>query len=230
MKSIKEIVQRVRDCQRNFDLDHRIPQEHQDYIIECATSMPTRYARPHYNITVITDPEHTRFMYNEVAVDLSDEIDTEGIELPNGQTNEIGNLKPNLDFEGKVCCYKRNGQTNAPLLLVFGVTEEFQVGGSQPPHRRKDVMQSLMLGSAGAAMAAVELGYYTGFCRCFKEDVLSKFLIEHTDCTKPDPRLLLGIGMPHPGGFSRGVSVLDGKAVYKADEMGKASIPVHRYK
>ena len=209
MPSVIDLVKLMQSCQRNFDLSRPVPKRDQDYILQCATTMPTRNARPFYDITVITDTELTRHIYNDIAVDRQ----------PDGSVG--------IDTDGNRCCDRRNGQTMAPLLLVFGVTPDYQVDGTQPPHRRKDITQSLAIASAGAALAAVELGYKTGYCKCFDEQLMTEFLIKHTHCQKPEPRLMLGIGHPNPGGYSRGESVLDGQVIWKAVEMGKTPVPIH---
>ena len=194
---IKRITETVQRCQRNYDLTEAIPREHQDYIIHCATQMPTRQQRIHYNITVVDDVALTREVYARYAYDKDD------------RDHDL-----------------RNGQTYAPLLLIFG-TDSKMHSDPKYSYRQYDIPMSIGLSAGAAAMAAVELGYVTGFCKCFDEPQLEQWIESTYGRQCRDPRLMLGIGRSNDR-FDRTECVIDDKVVYTASSMGDKEIEIIR--
>ena len=90
--------------------------------------------------------------------------------------------------------FNKNTQVLANLLLVWydGPDSKYDDGTVN------DVNVGVSAG--GAALAAVELGYKTGFCKCFVSEKISTVLKPHIGLTRKKKlrriRLLLGIGVP----------------------------------
>jgi hypothetical protein len=99
-KFIIESAKSTEGCQRNWDYDYTIPQDHIDTIVTTAITMPTKQNLEFYSLVVSTDRD---FNYNFYLRTFKDEIG-----FPN---------------QG------RNAQTNAPLLLLWFKNQEIQ-GGS----------------------------------------------------------------------------------------------------
>jgi hypothetical protein len=87
---INEAVKTTEGCQRNWDYDYIIPQEHIDTIVNTAITMPTKQNQEFYSLIVSTDRD---FNYNFYLRTFRDD---------SGLYND-----------------GRNSQTNAPLLLVW---------------------------------------------------------------------------------------------------------------
>ena len=190
-------IKTVERCQRNFDLTQPVPENHIKFILDAATSMPTRQNRIHYNITVVNDTELTRDIYTNIAFDKDD------------RDHDL-----------------RNGQTYAPLLLIFGTDSEM-LNNEKYSYRKYDVPMSVGLASGAAAIAASSLGYVTGFCKCFNEDLLEQWILKTYNKKSIEPRLMLGIGKPNTK-FDRTECVIDDEVVYTAGSMGDKDIEIFR--
>lgn len=94
---------------------------------------------------------------------------------------------------------KRNAQVNAPLLLMF-------VDNRHPRlHMVEDQYFAVGLAAGGAGIAAQELGYKTGFCKCYENleilEALNKigYVCTEGKNIKRNVLLMLGIGTPKEG-------------------------------
>ena len=90
--------------------------------------------------------------------------------------------------------FNKNTQVLANLLLVWydGPDAKHDDGSNNNVN--------VGVSAGGAALAAVELGYKTGFCKCFVSEKISTVLKPHIGLTRKKEliriRLLLGIGVP----------------------------------
>ena len=185
---LKNYAETAERCQRNFDLSEPIPQADIDYITSVCTTMPTKNNRVHYRLIIINDIQLTKRIYTESAFTQGDK---KRREVPNQY---------------------RNGQVYSPLLLLWDAS----VRNKFNQETYEDMLVSIGISSGAAALAAVELGYKTGFCACFQEKILGKLLKKHFQQPLDlDIQLMLGIGMPN-NNFQRTESVVDNKVVYNS--------------
>jgi nitroreductase len=164
-----ELAQDVERCQRNWKYTD-IPQEHIDEIVNVCTTMPTKNNLAYYNLYVSTDLEFNNAVYN-ISINPSD----------NGTID-------------------RNSQVNAPLLLIWtsnkSVTDPLFQQVNYPRIIDRDIAMSVGISSGAAGLAAANLGYKTGFCKCFVHESLIKLMFDKFNKID-DPVLMLGIGMPN---------------------------------
>ena len=170
-------------CQRNWNQNKKVSDEHINEIIQVATNMPTKQNREYYQLVVSTDLELNRQLYS-VAIDDSNP----------------GFKKP----------FHRNGQVLAPLLLLWFSTKPIEDKFNDDFTEQFQI--SIGISSGAAALHATSLGYKTGFCCCMKWKTarqllkakgvyLSSQLVGHG--------LALGIGFPSTD--HRGDVVVDKK-------------------
>jgi len=60
----KEIIDSIRQCQRNWDLSRDIPQEHLDHLVYVATHSPSKQDEAYYNLHVITNKDLIQELLN----------------------------------------------------------------------------------------------------------------------------------------------------------------------
>lgn len=103
--------------------------------------------------------------------------------------------------------YRKNTQVRGNLLLVWYDGPE-SIQADDP----KTVDINLGISAGGAALAAVELGYKTGFCRCFVNDKVAETLLPYIGKLKDGKRikLMLGIGYGVPQ-LERNIMLIDGE-------------------
>lgn len=85
----------------------------------------------------------------------------------------------------------RNGQMQAPLVLLF-------LRNNVQTHLHDDLILNVGIAAGGAALAAQELGYKTGFNKCFENKDIMKCLSDYAGFDKSLRKsavlLALGIG------------------------------------
>ena len=194
MKDMVRLARTVERCQRNFDHTKRIPNKHVKYILNCATSMPTKQQQNFYNITVIEEEPLAREFYTTCAIDVNNPAGEEW----------------------------RNSQTYAPLVLLYSTYPKYN---RYEPYN--DIAMSMGLSSGAAALAAANLGYKTGFCKCIDEHRTNAFVWNHFRKKIWDATLAVGIGHPLEG-FDRTEGVLDGEVKYHAGSDGDKEIKIFR--
>ena len=194
MKDMVRLARIVERCQRNFDWSKPIPNKDVKYILNVATSMPTKQQLDFYNITVIESEPLAREFYTTCTI--PDECYYEGDEWRN--------------------------QTYAPLVLLYSTYPKYN---RYEPYN--DIAMSMGLSSGAAALAAANLGYKTGFCKCIDEHRTNAFVWNHFHKKIWDPTLAVGIGHPLEG-FDRTEGVLDGEVKYHAGSDGDKEIKIFR--
>jgi len=148
----KKIIDTIRQCQRNWDLTKRIPQEHIDHWIYIATHSPSKQDEAYYNLYVITNIEKIKLLLDHTW----------------GHTFEIapGNYK----------AFTRQPQMGANAYFLFGLkdlkkiaplTKEQYPDGTlfkpEDPRRTKNKYVSLGIAVGLIAQSAARLGYKVGF-------------------------------------------------------------------
>ena len=190
MKDMVELAKIVERCQRNFDWSKPVPNKDVKYILNVATSMPTKQQEEFYNITVIEDESLAREFYEVCSVAEGDDW--------------------------------RNSQTYAPLLLLYSTYPKYN--GYEPYN---DIAMSIGISASAAVLAAANLGYKTGFCKCIDDKLTMQFVKKHFRKKIWDPTLAIGIGHPLEG-VDRRHGILDGEIVYRAETCGDKDIKIFR--
>ena len=191
--NLKEIIHKSQICQRNWDLSEEIPQEHVDLIVEAVTQSPTRQNIPFYNVDVVTDRSLINSIHNNSAF-FKIKPGMELSEYSRAVVKGSDDWKSEKDEEGVIT--KTNPQVLAPLLLVFSANEETYYDnqlrhGKDSAERvkwEKDVSLSIGVASGFAKLISTQLGYVSGFCACYGEEI-DKLIGSSV-------RLFLGIGKP----------------------------------
>lgn len=176
-------------CQRNWNLDREIPQEHLDLMIHAATQAPTKQNYSYFDLYVVTDRNRIQKLYEM----------TEGATIRNTTTRE-----PKIVL---------NTQTNANALFVFDLKmfnqmsqdyiddqdiQEHDIKEQFEMHNGKvlrifndDRQRAFGICSGQLALVANLLGYRTGYCQCFYQDNVEEDLGMRGDIS-----IMLGVGFP----------------------------------
>tara|TARA_Y100001970_G_scaffold290211_1_gene423056 strand:- start:2558 stop:3313 length:756 start_codon:yes stop_codon:yes gene_type:complete len=142
--------------QRNWDYSRTMSQEHIDEIIKVCTDAPVKSNMGAYKVIVSTDRKFNNALYN-FAYDSWDEIDPWD--------------------------KKRNGQVDAPLLIIYLMldSDEFHTFSEESKNKlnldtniksgkvdavHDDITLSAGISAGATALAAANLGYKTGYCGC----------------------------------------------------------------
>jgi|TARA_B100000085_G_scaffold126695_3_gene115346 nitroreductase len=159
-------------CQRNWDLDKKIPEEDIKTMKISVTECSSKQNRVFYKAIFIQDREKIEAIHEA----------TDGF---------VYNLETGASTT--------NPQTLANLLVAFvddrdpsegtRTTEEYSNGRIKGEYKH-DADIALGVGSGYLTLAANLLGYKTGCCQCFDTKEVGKILGEEK------PLLLMGIGYP----------------------------------
>ncbi len=180
---IEQAIHRAQHCQRNWDLDQKIPDADMELLKIAVTQCPSKQNAAYYKVTFVTNRELIRQIY-----DLTDCF--------------------TYSYEPKLTT--KNPQTLANLLVAFSEVELAESGSDNFPRNdeTKEYFETNMNASqqtvqlierdrnmaTGVAagflnLTASLLGYATGCCAAFDGDKAAQLL----RLDKP-PRLLMGIG------------------------------------
>jgi len=111
--------------------------------------------------------------------------------------------------------YLKNPQARANVLLIW--TQNLNEDNDP------DIIMNIGISAGAASLAAAELGYKTGFCKCFQvykvREIISKDPSHY-------PHLILGFGKPDSR-FDRRIIVEDGKKVGIKQTKGPKNIRTH---
>jgi len=186
----KKIIDTIRRCQRNWDLNKSIPKEHIDHWIYIAQHSPSKQDESYFNLYVITNKEKIKYLLNHTW----------------GHTLEVapGNLS------GKI----RNPQVgaNAYFLSTFKLpnTIREQTADGKFYDQKEIHYQNRLINGYTAigismgliAQSAARLGYKTGFnaCHGYKESPDNGIWKKELGiCDHESIALGLGIGYPQEG-------------------------------
>jgi nitroreductase len=144
----KQIIDNIRQCQRNWDLSKDIPQEHLDHLIYIATHAPSKQDEAYYNLHVITNKELIQELLNHTfAFTVPVVSDQFGINLRNTQ------MGANVYFLW--------ARKDPPSQREIKLSGEFYKSNVNWRQSRAYAMIGISMGLV--AYAAGSLGYKTGF-------------------------------------------------------------------
>lgn len=189
----KKIVDHVKRCQRNWDHNKIIPQEHIDHWIHIALNSPAKHYEGYFDLHVFTDR-------NEIE---------ELVEHTWGHTTVVDPKNNTKQARIDVPAILRNPQVNANAYFLFvRKIPETTVRYNRDGTERSDDYRggivngftSIGMASALVAYSAVELGYRTGFCKNHEHPLHPNWLINKLKITEDQEIAFgLGIGFPQEG-------------------------------
>jgi hypothetical protein len=147
----KNIIDTIRRCQRNWDLEKIIPEEHINHWIYIAKNSPSKQDEAYYNLYVITNKEKIKFLLDQTW----------------GHTMKIA--------PGNFTGVTRNTQMGANIYFLFTIklpptVREIYENGKPYDQQGKDYNERMRNGYAAigiamglVAQSAARLGYKTGF-------------------------------------------------------------------
>lgn len=115
--------------------------------------------------------------------------------------------------------FGKNAQVRANCVFAW-------IDGPDKVNRDNDFYINIGISSGAAALAAAELGYKTGFCKCFIEKEVVKIIRPfYKEVKLKRPVLMLGIGIPNPD-FMRTLNVNNNVPLRESRSRGKKNIEV----
>ena len=180
---IRNHIQESQKCQRNWDLNKKIPKEDLDLIIEAVTNCPTRQNINFYNVEAITDRDIIKKIHDNTAYfEIDPEVDV--LEYPKMISQGSDISKPDKNW-----IFKTNPQVLGHLLLAFSANEEtYYKEETYDDTWDKDVWLSIGIAAGYVQLISTQLGYASGCCGCYDDGVNS--------ILNKNIRLLVGIGIP----------------------------------
>ena len=145
-RSINDVIEDSRHCQRNWDLTKDVPQEHIDLFIEAITKSPSKQNLAHYRLHVITNRKTIETIYSHCRFKFN---------MYHTNPQVLANLLF-LFEEIKNTTTMYEGYTNTSYLI----------------ERDRDI--SIGIASGYLVLIANMLEYKTGFCACFQETSLKE--------------------------------------------------------
>ena len=199
-----QLVQAIKtsaQCQRNWDLDKKIPQEHLDIIETALTRCPSKQSRIDYLPYMITNRELIHRIYEKTDGFVTDHT----VSPPTTTTNPqvCANLlialitAPERDKEWM----SRYGKDNTSEILSSGHPLGEKEGEKEDRRlglkklENKNTLLNVGVAMGYVVLVANQLGYKTGICNCLDGGEVKKLLgIKSNDAGLPEVLGLIGIG------------------------------------
>lgn len=199
-----QLVQAIKtsaQCQRNWDLDKKIPQEHLDIIETALTRCPSKQSRIDYLPYMITNKELIHRIYEKTDGFVTDHT----VSPPTTTTNPqvCANLlialitAPERDKEWM----SRYGKDNTSEILSSGHPLGEKEGEKEDRRlglkklENKNTLLNVGVAMGYVVLVANQLGYKTGICNCLDGGEVKKLLgIKSNDAGLPEVLGLIGIG------------------------------------
>lgn len=172
-KDIFKAIHRSQHCQRNWDLNKKIPDEDIEIIIESITQCPSKQNKTFYRVHVITRRDIIENIHHY----------TRGF---GGYPISEGKIKP-----------QTNPQVLANLLLAFEsyipepvpqhICEDYHFDTKEATIR--DQQMAIGIAAGYANIISSLMGYSTGCCACFEPEKVQEILNSENEIL-----LLMGIG------------------------------------
>ena len=163
----------ARRCQRNWDYSKSVAKKDVISLTDIAITMPAKQARTYFELIVSTDQELNNFIRKN-AIDRDSDFHPEW----------------------------QNNQVSAPVLFIY-ITTEDNLNELNTDHAvesgnaiDEDGIYAIGISSGAVALAANNMGYKTGFCRCFNGPPIQDVLEERLGFEFHRIQLMLGIGYP----------------------------------
>lgn len=180
----KQAVLTVRKCQRNWDLNKTIPQEHVDHLVYLATNSPSKQDEIRFGLCVITNPDIRKILYDDYCWGYH----RNGNDA--GRNNQMGGQ---LLFVYAKIKESDFGRDTIGITVSESISKEFDERTNI--NRERDIGLSMGI----VSFAAAQLGYKTGFnTNLFYNKHSPKDWRRILDIDDPTwhPQVVLSIGYP----------------------------------
>lgn len=224
-KDIFKSIHRSQHCQRNWNLDKKIPQEDIDMIMESITQCPSKQNRAFYKVHLVQDRDIIETIHS-----YSDGCGQQHIGPTFTTTNTQVLAHLCIIFEQlpiKQFVRREYGLNLALVQKIDLSTIDFEkhiVDTDLVAEIERDVLkdQNMAMGIAAgyANLSASLLGYSTGCCACFDGYAVKDLL-----GLESAPELIMGIGIP--GEKPRRVHHYDDSITFRTNK--KQPIPVTHF-
>jgi nitroreductase len=144
----KQIINSIRQCQRNWDLSKDIPQEHLDHLIYIATHSPSKQDEAYYNLHVITNKELIQELLNH----------TFAFSIPVVANQFSINLRNTQMGANAYFLWTRKDPPTQREMTFKGVSYS-----TDDTRRKENAYAMIGIAMGLVAYAAGSLGYKTGF-------------------------------------------------------------------
>ena len=199
-----QLVQAIKtsaQCQRNWDLDKKIPQEHLDIIETALTRCPSKQSRIDYLPYMITNKELIHRIYEKTDGFVTDHTASPPTTTTNPQV--CANLlialitAPERDKEWMSRYGKDNtseiSPSGKPLGEKAGEEQDRKLGLKKLEN--KNTLLNVGVAMGYVVLVANQLGYKTGICNCLDGGEVKKLLgIKSNEAGLPEVLGLIGIG------------------------------------
>jgi nitroreductase len=181
----KQIIDSIRQCQRNWDLSKDIPREHLDHLIYAATHSPSKQDEAYYNLHVIINKELIQELLNH----------TFAFSVPVVPNQFVINLRNTQMGANAYFLWARKDPPTQREITLDGVAYATDV------NRRKENAYAMIGISMGlVSYAAGSLGYKTGFnTNHGQADGMAIWKSKLSIPDNEDITFGLGIGFPQEG-------------------------------
>ena len=203
-EQIKNAINTTQRAQRNYNLTKTIPQEDIETLIYAASNGPSKQNETHFNLRVYTDPaiiEKIHLATKLYALFSPDNVD-------NVFDDKDGSFKTKEEYT------VTNSQIYANAVFVWcddtanlrGGTHILGARKEASPIAKKTLFEqksfSIGISSGQLTMAAALLGYKTGYCSAFEQNINKTTADKHLQTiiqSETEPRLIVGIGYANEG-------------------------------
>lgn len=194
-KKIKDSIIVSQHCQRNWDLEKKIPQEDIDVILASVTDCPSKQNIAFYNVHAITDRATIEAIHEKTyGKSASGKTKADSIGLSNPQT--LANLLlvfTERSYKDQVINVPEENR-NAELRELASAMESGADISKQRRALDRDGTIALGIAAGYCNLTASMLGYRTGCASCFDEKAVKDIL--NSD---EKPLLLMGVGINKEG-------------------------------
>jgi nitroreductase len=179
-QDLKEVIIKSQHCYRNYDLTKSFPKEDLELIVHAATNCPSKQNIAYYKLHVITDAETIKKIYH--ATDGFIKNHSTGESTTNSQV--LANVLLVFETEN----YLSRNHESVRNKQMFNAYQN-QLTNSDTYVILRDIQMATGIAAGYANLTSSMLGYGTGFCCCFDQDIIRDIINVENDIM-----LLMGIG------------------------------------
>lgn len=176
-REIAKAVIKSQHCQRNWNLTKTIPEEDIDLLIHSVTNCPSKQNVAYYDVYFITDRSVIEKIHKRTNGFV---INRNGDTVTNSQT--LANLL--IAFTSCDLDLEPNVHRNTELDYV----KDNNISYKDVPSLVRDKHMAIGIAAGYVNLTAAMLGYSTGCCACFDQDINKIIGSEH------EVELLMGVG------------------------------------
>ena len=187
-----QLTNSMQRCQRNFDLTKTVSDDIVNRLYNIGYRTPTKQNLNSFQIVAFTKRNQI-FEIAKTATSVYDHWESfskrDRAEITSGRRMQNPQVNANLLF---MFFHRPESMTSALRLEREGIT------GDTPEFWRSVTNFEMGLAASAIALAAHNMGFKTGFCRCFDRAMLNK-IIEPLGLNSDNFSAALGVGYPLPG-------------------------------